>query len=146
MNRFVVPQFIDVEDKIIGPLTTRQFLILLVTGLVGFLEYKLADFGLFLLTGLVTLSIGGIFAFFKVNGMPVHYFLLNFLQTSRRPKVRVWQKDIRESELKLAIHPPVTVVKPPLVHKPPPARSRLQELSLEVDTGGAFKADDEMKS
>ena len=30
--RFTVPQFIDVEDKIFGPLTTRQFLIMLVVG------------------------------------------------------------------------------------------------------------------
>ena len=31
MDRFVVPQFIDVEDKIFGPVTVRQFLILLGT-------------------------------------------------------------------------------------------------------------------
>ena len=29
MQQFTVPQFIDFEDKIIGPITTRQFLILM---------------------------------------------------------------------------------------------------------------------
>ena len=43
MDQFVVPQFIDVEDKIFGPVTTRQFVILLVAGLVLFVASKLAD-------------------------------------------------------------------------------------------------------
>ncbi|HSD12921.1 MAG TPA: PrgI family protein, partial [Patescibacteria group bacterium] len=97
--RYVVPQFIDVEDKIIGPLTTRQFLILLVTAFVMFIEYKLADFGLFLLIGISTLIVGGIFAFFRVNGQPFHYFLLNMVQTFRRPSLRVWDKEYTDAEL-----------------------------------------------
>ncbi|KKS92044.1 MAG: hypothetical protein UV69_C0039G0006, partial [Parcubacteria group bacterium GW2011_GWE2_43_12] len=32
MQQFVVPQFIDVEDKIIGPITVRQFIIIMVGG------------------------------------------------------------------------------------------------------------------
>ena len=34
MQQFTVPQFIDVEPKIIGPITTRQFLIFLAAGLM----------------------------------------------------------------------------------------------------------------
>ena len=30
MEQFVVPQFIDAEDKILGPLTGRQFVIMLL--------------------------------------------------------------------------------------------------------------------
>ncbi len=48
MAQYVVPQFITVEDKILGPITVRQFLILLVdTGLM-FIFYKIFDFSLFL--------------------------------------------------------------------------------------------------
>ncbi len=39
MQQFVVPQFIDVEDKILGPLTVRQFLIMLVSCLICFLGF-----------------------------------------------------------------------------------------------------------
>ena len=49
MQQFVVPQFIDVEDKVIGPVTVRQFLILLVGGGVLFIAYRLSDFTLFLI-------------------------------------------------------------------------------------------------
>jgi len=48
MDQFVVPQFIDVEDKIFGPVTTRQFVILLIAGLIIFIAFKLADITLFI--------------------------------------------------------------------------------------------------
>ena len=52
-QRFIVPQFIDAEDKILGPITVRQFIIMIVGGLLIFAAYKLADFGLFLLEAFV---------------------------------------------------------------------------------------------
>ncbi|MBI5733472.1 MAG: PrgI family protein [Candidatus Kerfeldbacteria bacterium] len=139
MQQFVVPQFIDVEDKIMGPITTRQFLIVLAAGLLTFLEYKLADFSLFIIEALVTLSISIVLAFVKVNGMPAHFFLLNMLQNFKRPRVRVWQKYVSEVELKAALKQPVVVAKAVAAHKAPPQRSKLQELALQVDTGGAYQ-------
>jgi hypothetical protein len=59
--RYAVPQFIDAEDKILGPLTTRQFVTMLsVVGII-FVTYKLADFLLFCFLGLAEFAIGGIF-------------------------------------------------------------------------------------
>lgn len=140
--RYVVPQFIDVEDKIIGPLTTRQFLILLVTAFVMFIEYKLADFTLFLLIGISTLIIGGIFAFFRVNGQPFHYFLLNMVQTFRRPGLRVWDKDYTDAELLDIIKRPPPPPPPPRIRKEPLAATKLTELSLVVNTGGVYNPED----
>lgn len=140
--RYVVPQFIDVEDKIIGPLTTRQFLILLVTAFVMFIEYKLADFTLFLLIGISTLIIGGIFAFFRVNGQPFHYFLLNMVQTFRRPSLRVWDKEYTDSELLDIIKRPPPPPPPPRIRKEPLAATKLTELSLVVNTGGVYNPED----
>ncbi|MEK7097981.1 MAG: PrgI family protein, partial [Patescibacteria group bacterium] len=99
MDQFVVPQFIDVEDKIFGPVTTRQFVILLVAGLVLFVAYKLADLSLFIF---FLATIGGsalILAFVKINGQSFHYFLLNLFQTLRRPSRRVWYKMNTKEEL-----------------------------------------------
>lgn len=140
--RYVVPQFIDVEDKIIGPLTTRQFLILLVTAFVMFIEYKLADFGLFLLTGIPTLIVGGIFAFFRVNGQPFHYFLLNMVQTFRRPSLRVWDKEYTDAELMDIIKKPPPPPPPARIRKEPLAATKLTELSLVVNTGGVYNPED----
>ena len=91
MEQFVVPQFIDVEDKVIGPITVRQFIILLVGAGFIFIAYKLSDFILFLIEFVVLASLTFSVAFIKVNGKPVHYLILNVIQTLRRPWVRVWQ-------------------------------------------------------
>lgn len=142
-----MPQFIDVEDKIIGPLTVRQFIIIMVVGFCIFLEFRLATFGFFILEAVLSLAIGGLFAFGKFNGMPFHFFLVNLAQTVRRPKVRVWQRTISTSDLEAAVHPSVELVtseRPSQQgHKPLLQESRLQQLTLQVDTGGSYHPEDE---
>ena len=80
MQQFTVPQFIDVEDKILGPITIRQFLILLVGCIVIFISYRYGDLGTFVLVLAVVGILSLLFAFVKVNGQTFHYFLLNILQ------------------------------------------------------------------
>src|SRR5688572_21763742 len=140
--RYVVPQFIDVEDKIIGPLTTRQFLILLLTSGIMFLQYKLADFGLFLLISIPTFALGGIFAFFRVNGQPFHFFMLNLVQTFRRPGLRSWDKEYTDAELRAIITTPPPPPPPARIRKDPLAATKLTELSLVVNTGGVYNPED----
>lgn len=142
-DQFVVPQFIDVEDKILGPITVRQFVIILVDFGVVFLFYKIFDFALFVITGLLVLGFGFVLAFIKINGQPFHFFLLNFAQTLRRPKLRVWDKNIPDNELRfyaqtVKIKPPPSIPKKPLLEA-----SKLAELSLVVNTGGVYKPDEE---
>ena len=140
--KYVVPQFIDVEDKIMGPITTRQFVILLGTGLLMFVAYKLFDFTLFIVVAVGVFAIGGTLAFFKVNGQPFHYFLLNLIQTFKRPGLRVWDKELSDAELnylyKVAPPPPPK----PHIKKESLAASKLTELSLVVNTGGVYNPED----
>ena len=144
--QFVVPQFIDVEDKIIGPISTRQFLIMLSGGLLMFVEYKLADFALFLAEGLITLALILVIGFVKINGQPFHYFLLNLVQTLRRPRLKLWDKDLADKELRFLYKIETDEKKPgevkPMPAKKPISSSRLSELSLIIDTGGAYKGED----
>lgn len=140
MQQFVIPQFIDVEDKIIGPVTVRQFIILLVGMFFIFLTYKLADFALFLVIGLLFLFITIVLAFVRINGQPFHFFLLNFIQTFRRPSLQIWYKvpdmsnvNRKEKFLKKTL--------PPLLPKVKISSSRLSELSLVVDTGGMYQGE-----
>ena len=138
-DQFVVPQFIEVEDKILGPLTVRQFIIILVDFGVVFLFYKIFDFALFVLAGLPLLAFGFVLAFVKINGQPFHYFLLNLGQTLRRPALRVWNKELNDAELKMFIEAPKPTVTTPIPRKAAPAASRLAELSLVVNTGGVYQ-------
>ncbi|MFH1193774.1 MAG: PrgI family protein [bacterium] len=142
MQQFVVPQFIDVEDKIIGPITTRQFLIILATLLVDFVAYKLATFVFFIFLFLIITGFGIILSFAKVNGQPFHLFLLNLVQTLKRPKLRVWFVPLINSELKVfaaSAPPPAPKV---VVNKERPTASKLSDLALLVNTGGVYKPEE----
>jgi hypothetical protein len=140
--RYVVPQFIDVEDKLLGPITTRQFIIMMITFLLMALQYRLSDFGLFLALGIPTFIVGGTFAFFKVNGQPFHFFLLNMIQTLRRPGLRVWDKDYTDAELREIIRTPPPEPPPKRIRKEAIAATKLTELSLVVNTGGVFNPEE----
>ncbi|MFA6295254.1 MAG: PrgI family protein [Candidatus Paceibacterota bacterium] len=66
--RFQVPQFIEVEDKIFGPLTLKQFIYLAGGGGLSFLVYMLLDS--FLLSAIpivIIMAISTAFAFYKIN-------------------------------------------------------------------------------
>ena len=136
MQQFIVPQFIDVEDKIIGPITTRQFVIMLAGFLIIALFYKIFDFTLFAAAGLLTLFITVAFSFVKINGRPFHFFLLNLVQTFKRPKIRVWNHTFKKTEREEETAPPVVSYAPPVKSY---TASRLAELSLIVDTKGVYQ-------
>lgn len=97
--QYPVPQFIDVEDKVIGPLTIKQFL--WIVGGVACLavEYFLLPFVGFVIAGIPTAGLFGAFGFYKIEGKPFYNFVLDFFTFSRRPRVRVWK---REGDVKMA--------------------------------------------
>ena len=141
-TQFVVPQFIDVEDKIFGPITARQFVILLVSGLLIFLAYKFADFALFVF---ILIVLGGgalIVAFVKINGQPFHYFLLNIIQTLRRPSLRIWNKIYSNDDLKRLREEAKVVIPEAIKLIPKLSYNRIRDLSLTVNTGGYYQAEE----
>lgn len=142
MQQFVVPQFIDVEDKIFGPITTRQFLILLGSGLLIFVVYKLADFALFITMLIIIGGLAIIFAFVKVNGQTFHYFLLNILQTTRKPSLRIWRKYYNKEELDY-LRKQVFEVEAVEEIKIKVKASRIRDLALVVNTGGFYRPEDQ---
>lgn len=139
--QFVVPQFIEVESKIIGPISARQFIIILVSLGFMYVEYRLLPAVVFIPLILITGGLGGALSFGKVNGQAMHYFVLSFFQTMRRPRLKIWErteyterapKQVKEKKAKtLAAVPKVEA-----------SQSRLAEMSLMVDTGGTYASDD----
>ena len=139
MQQFVVPQFIEVEDKIFGPVTVRQFLILLGAGLICFVAYRYADFALFVMALVVVGGLALVFAFVKINGQTFHYFILNLLQTLRRPKLRIWY--FMASEFNYKIDRENFTLAAKITPEKHYTASRLAELSLIVDTRGAYRGE-----
>ncbi|MCX6794443.1 MAG: PrgI family protein [Candidatus Falkowbacteria bacterium] len=139
MQQFTVPQFIDVEDKIIGPLTVRQFVIILVAMIISGISYKLFDFSLFVTVTVVMIILAALFSFVKINGRPFHLFMLNAFQTLRRPGLRIWNNRLlavktEEPNIGIKTAAPAAL---PKIYK----RSRLAELALIVDTKGRYQGE-----
>ncbi len=95
--RFEVPQFIEIEDKIIGPLTWKQFVYL--AGGVGILLmlYFILPFILFVLIGLPFGILSGSLAFHRVNNRPFSVFLESFFTYFSKNKLYLWRKEEAQS-------------------------------------------------
>lgn len=142
MDQFVVPQFIDAEDKILGPLTVRQFVIILLLFLTEAVMWRVMPFVWFLVAGLPLFAFGVVLAFVKVNGQSFHLFLLNLFQSFRKPKLRVWDKALNDAEVRAYMRTVETPRAPPIARKAPASASRLQELTLVVNTGGVYNPEE----
>lgn len=139
MQQFVVPQFIDAEDKILGPITIRQFILIVVGGIIEIVTLRFGDVALFVLVTIIVAPIVLLFGFVKVYGYPFHSFLINVATSLKKPQLRVWNKNmvvevIKEQEEKKKEEK--IPVKNPLIN------SRLAELSLMVDTHGKYKGEE----
>lgn len=88
-----VPKFIDIEDKVVGPLTWRQFAFL--GGGASFAMLFLWRFQSFLGVPLAALSLGfaAAFAFHKINGRPFAVFLTSFWNYQVNPRRYFWEKE-----------------------------------------------------
>lgn len=90
--RYQVPQFVDIEDQIIGPLTLRQFLIYVVAVLVLLPVYLFSDISLFLT---IAIPIGGVaaaFAHWKINGRSLAATIGSAVQFALNGQLYVWQR------------------------------------------------------
>lgn len=139
MQQVTVPQFLDVEDKIMGPITIRQFIEMMIGGGIIFIFYKIFDFSLFVVSGLTVVAITLTFAFVRINGQAFHLFLLNLIATLKNPKLKVWNKKITTKELLSELKAPKeNKIRLKTVPNKTPSSSKLSELSLIVDTGGVY--------
>ena len=90
--RFTVPQFIEHEAKIIGPLNFKQFVYIGLAGAICFIIYFSAPFSLFLISCFIFGGGALAFAFLKIGGQPFSTIIANFLKFNLTPKIYIWHK------------------------------------------------------
>lgn len=73
--RYQVPQFIETETKLVGPLTLKQFLWVAGGVSMSILEYLFLDGYIFIGAFLLTTAFFGALAYLKIEGQP----LINFI-------------------------------------------------------------------
>jgi hypothetical protein len=95
--RFEVPQFIEIEDKIIGPLTWRQFVY--VAGGVGIITilYLSLPFLIAVIIGLPIGVLSASLAFHRVNNRPFSIFLESLVAYTTKKKLYLWKRETTQS-------------------------------------------------
>ena len=127
--RFQVPQFIEVESKIFGPLTLKQFIYLAGGAGIIFLLYAALPFFIMILLAVPVWALSLALAFYKVNNQPFIKIIENALSFSSSPKVYIWKKrEIKkepEKEEKKKTSAPIYV--------PKLTKSKLKDLAWSLD-------------
>lgn len=95
--RYEVPQFIDVEDKIFGPFTWKQFLYLAGGGGAALMLFLLTPFFIFLIMSIPILALTAALAFYPVNQRPFAHFLESVFAYFSKSRLYLWKKNEREA-------------------------------------------------
>jgi len=90
--QFQIPQFLEIEDKVIGPLTIKQFLYLLFGGAIVFILWNYLRFWLFIIIALPITALSISLAFVKINGQPFEKLLLAVINYFLKPRLYIWKK------------------------------------------------------
>ena len=125
--RFQVPQFVDVEDKIFGPFTLKQFIYLGGgAGVVIALFTTIPKiFAFFLSIPIVLLSLA--LTFFKLNNQSFILILESFFKYTTNKKLYIWKKD--EAQVRKTAGEATNVE----MYVPKLSQSKLKDLSWSLD-------------
>lgn len=129
MRRFIVPQFIDVEDKIFGPLTLKQFIYLLGGGAGAFILYVFLPFFLAILIGLPIIGFALALAFFKINNQPFIKIVASALSYYSTSRLYIWRKGERKKRGLEALRPSTKAQ----LEIPKVTGSKLKDLAWSLD-------------
>jgi len=110
--QYQVPQFIDTEDKLIGPFSLRQFIFVGAAGVVCGIAYFFVQTWLFVIITIIALGGAFAFAFLKINGRPLIKVATSAFNYYWKPQTYIWKPDHpaaaqRPSPPALAVHQPV---------------------------------------
>ncbi|MEI7689210.1 MAG: PrgI family protein [Candidatus Nomurabacteria bacterium] len=128
--QFKVPQFIDIEDKIFGPFTFRQFAFLIGGGGMVYVLYKALPLwmGIFLILPIAGLTICLVFV--KINSKPFLYYVEAFFNYIVSGKLYIWkQRLVKKSDNQdEEVTTPTKVSNVPML-----SENRLKDLSWSLD-------------
>ena len=135
MAQYQVPQFIELEDRIIGPLTLKQFLYLAFAGAFLFVFWFLFVFYIWIIIAIPIMALAATFAFLKINDRPFVYFFLSFIKYFAKPKLYIFSGPTRKEVLKKPAPDPSSAPQSGAEEDKKITPSKLKELALNLDIG-----------
>jgi hypothetical protein len=138
--QYQVPQFIEIEDKIFGPLTFKQFAYVAGGGAMCFVAYKFLPI---FLSIFIIVPVGGLslaLAFYNINNRPFIFMVESAVKFFFSKKLYLWQKTENKKEEQIKITPVDKNLIPKL------SESKLRDLTWSLDINDTINSQDVMNN
>jgi hypothetical protein len=131
---YQVPQFIEVEDKLVGPLTLRQFLYIAGTAGLCIIFFSYLSFFLAFIVAIPVVAFGVALAFYKVNDKPFIEVLEAGFNYYTSKKLMLWKySEPGKAGRPEQATPQTTAASQPAAGAPRLTRGKLSELAWSLD-------------
>ena len=90
--QFRVPQFIDIEDKIFGPFTFKQFVYLIGGGGLVYIIFRLLPLWIAIIPMLFVAGLTLLLTFYRINNKPFAYYLQAGITYLTGSKLYIWKQ------------------------------------------------------
>lgn len=127
--RYQVPQFIEVEDKIFGPLTLKQFIYLAGGGGLCLIFFTLLPIYVTIVLAIPVMSFAAGLAFYEVNGRPLIVSLEHAASYFMGSKLYLW----KQRQPKATPAPKDAATAPTTMPVPKLSQSKLKDLSWSLN-------------
>ncbi len=98
---FTIPQFIEMESKIVGPLTFKQFIFVGIGVTISFLIYFTIGKASMPLALALIAAVGGCagaLAFVKIDGIDIVKVIQHYMAFAMAPRIFLWQGFARPNQ------------------------------------------------
>ena len=128
--QYQVPQFIEIEDKIFGPLTIKQFLYLAGGGGICLIFFTFLPLFLVVILGIPVMAFAAGLAFYEINGQPLIVAVEHGVNYFFGSKLYLWKQRRAEAPKPEAVQPTQTQVQMPV---PKLSESKLKDLAWSLN-------------
>ena len=138
--RFEVPQFIDVEDKVFGPFTFKQFVYLAGGGGIAVVLWVFVPklLAIPLILGAVGFALA--LAFYKKNNKPFIFLLESMFKYATSARLYIWKKETKKVVAKNTEDTPAEDVPLTVPHL---SDSKLKDLAWSLDVQNSIYSETE---
>jgi hypothetical protein len=130
--RFQVPQFIEIEDKIFGPLTIKQFIYIAGGAGLSFMIFRFLYLPLAVLLIVAVLGFSLALAFYQVNSKPLIYMMQSAAGYFFSNKLYLWKKKDKTKQKEQTPIEKMGINQTP-IYVPKLSESKLHDLTWSLD-------------
>ncbi len=130
--RFQVPQFIEIEDKIFGPLTIKQFIYIAGGAGLSFILFRFLYLPIAILLIVAVIGLSLALAFYQINNKPLIYIAQSAFGYFVSNKLYLWKKKDKTKQTQQTPIEKMGINQAP-IYVPKLSESKLHDLTWSLD-------------